>query len=231
MCGVVGMVGRGPVNQRIYDALIVLQHRGQDAAGMATGNRGRLHLRKDNGLVQDVFQQRHIDRLLGHIGVGHVRYPTAGTSSSAEAQPMYVNSPYGITLAHNGNLTNSDALKADLFREDRRHRNTGSDSEVLLNVFAHQLQMMNVEKPDADNVFQAVRGTHERCRGAYAAAGQIPGGQAAGALRIHQHPMANDAAQSLENAPAVLVRQVAEQGDDLRRRPTSWDFRRQKAGA
>ena len=175
MCGVVGMVGRGPVNQRIYDALIVLQHRGQDAAGMATGNRGRLHLRKDNGLVQDVFQQRHIDRLLGHIGVGHVRYPTAGTSSSAEAQPMYVNSPYGITLAHNGNLTNSDALKADLFREDRRHLNTGSDSEVLLNVFAHQLQMMNVEKPDADNVFQAVRGTHERCRGAYAAVAMIIG--------------------------------------------------------
>ena len=175
MCGVVGVVGRGPVNQRIYDALIVLQHRGQDAAGMATGNGDRLHLRKDNGLVQDVFQQRHIDRLLGHIGVGHVRYPTAGTSSSAEAQPMYVNSPYGITLAHNGNLTNSDALKADLFREDRRHLNTGSDSEVLLNVFAHELQMMNVEKPDADNVFQAVRGTHERCRGAYAAVAMIIG--------------------------------------------------------
>ena len=175
MCGIVGLVGRGPVNQRIYDALIVLQHRGQDAAGMATGDGDRLHLRKDNGLVQDVFQQRHIDRLVGNIGLGHVRYPTAGSSSSAEAQPMYVNSPYGITLAHNGNLTNSDALKADLFREDRRHLNTASDSEVLLNVFAHELQMMHVERPGADDVFQAIAAVHQRCQGAYAAVAMIMG--------------------------------------------------------
>ena len=175
MCGIVGLVGRGPVNQRIYDALIVLQHRGQDAAGMATGDGNRLHLRKDNGLVQDVFQQRHIDRLVGNIGLGHVRYPTAGSSSSAEAQPMYVNSPYGITLAHNGNLTNSDALKADLFREDRRHLNTGSDSEVLLNVLAHELQTMHVERPGADDIFQAIGAVHRRCQGAYAAVAMIIG--------------------------------------------------------
>ncbi len=175
MCGIVGLVGRGPVNQRIYDALTVLQHRGQDAAGMATSDGYHLHMRKDNGLVQDVFQQRHIDRLVGHAGIGHVRYPTAGSSSPAEAQPLYVNSPYGITLAHNGNLTNSEALKADLFREDRRHVNTGSDSEVLLNVLAHELQTMSVDKLGADEVFKAISTVHERCRGAYATVVMIIG--------------------------------------------------------
>lgn len=175
MCGIVGLVGRSPVNQQIYDALTVLQHRGQDAAGMVTGDGQQLHLRKDNGLVHDVFRQRHIDQLVGSIGIGHVRYPTAGSASSAEAQPMYVNSPYGVTLAHNGNLTNSDALKAGLFREDKRHLNTGSDSEVLLNVLAHELQSMNLDQPDADDVFRAVQGVHERCQGAYAAVAMIVG--------------------------------------------------------
>ena len=175
MCGIVGLVCADPVNQQIYDALTVLQHRGQDAAGMVTSDGVRLHLRKDNGLVQDVFEQHHINQLVGNIGIGHVRYPTAGSSSSAEAQPMYVNSPYGITLAHNGNLTNSDDLKADLFSEDRRHVNTGSDSEVLLNVFAHELQMMNVDHPGADDIFAAIAGVHRRCEGAYAAVAMITG--------------------------------------------------------
>ncbi|MCY3639968.1 MAG: class II glutamine amidotransferase, partial [Gammaproteobacteria bacterium] len=175
MCGIVGLVCADPVNQQIYDALTVLQHRGQDAAGMVTSDGVRLHLRKDNGLVQDVFEQPHIEQLIGNIGIGHVRYPTAGSSSSAEAQPMYVNSPYGITLAHNGNLTNFEALKADLFSEDRRHVNTSSDSEVLLNVFAHELQMMDVDQPSADNIFAAIAGVHRRCQGAYAAVAMITG--------------------------------------------------------
>ena len=175
MCGIVGIVGARPVNQEIYDALTVLQHRGQDAAGMVTSDGHRLHLRKATGLVQDVFQQRHIDRLVGNVGIGHVRYPTAGSSSSAEAQPMYVNSPYGVTLAHNGNLTNAESLQADLFRADRRHVNTSSDSEVLLNVFAHELQATQAHTPSADDVFKAVAGVHQRCRGAYAAVAMIVG--------------------------------------------------------
>jgi len=136
MCGIVGIVGREPVNQSLYDALLVLQHRGQDAAGIVTCENGRLHLRKSNGLVSDVFDQEHMLRLRGNMGVGHVRYPTAGCSSSAEAQPFYVNSPYGIVLAHNGNLINAEELKRDLFREDLRHINTDSDSEILLTIFA-----------------------------------------------------------------------------------------------
>ena len=135
MCGIVGIVSKESVNQQLYDALTVLQHRGQDAAGMATSMDGRLHLRKGNGLVRDVFLDQHMQSLVGNIGIGHCRYPTAGSSSSAEAQPMYVNSPYGITLAHNGNLTNANQLQADLFAEDLRHTNTDSDSEVLLNVW------------------------------------------------------------------------------------------------
>ena len=126
MCGVVGMVSGSAVNQQLYDALTVLQHRGQDAAGIVTCDSGILYLRKGNGLVSDVFQQQHMQRLVGNMGIGHVRYPTAGSSNSAEAQPMYVNSPYGITLAHNGNLTNSEQLKRDVYREDLRHVNTGS---------------------------------------------------------------------------------------------------------
>ena len=175
MCGIVGIVGNRPVNQEIYDALTVLQHRGQDAAGMVTSDGHRLHLRKAAGLVHDVFLQRHIDRLVGNMGIGHVRYPTAGSSSSAEAQPMYVNSPYGVTLAHNGNLTNAESLQADLFREDLRHVNTSSDSEVLLNVFAHELQVTRAHEPSPGDIFQAVAGAHRRCRGAYAAVVMIIG--------------------------------------------------------
>ena len=175
MCGIVGLVSKGPVNQAIYDALTVLQHRGQDAAGMVTSDGNKLHLRKANGLVRDVFRQEHMQLLNGNIGIGHVRYPTAGSSSSAEAQPMYVNSPYGITLAHNGNLTNADQLKADLFAEDLRHINTASDSEVLLNVLAHELQQQRALDPTPNEIFKAVAGVHKRCRGAYAAVAMIIG--------------------------------------------------------
>ncbi len=175
MCGIVGIVSANPVNQEIYDALTVLQHRGQDAAGMVTSDGIKLHLRKGNGLVRDVFHQQHMQRLNGTMGIGHVRYPTAGSSSSAEAQPMYVNSPYGITLAHNGNLTNADQLKADLFAEDLRHINTDSDSEVLLNILAHELQRQRALDPSPAEIFTAVAGVHKRCRGAYAAVAMIIG--------------------------------------------------------
>ena len=138
MCGIVGIHGTGPVNQPLYDALTVLQHRGQDAAGIATTAGGRIFLHKENGMVKDVFRTRHMRELVGNLGIGHVRYPTAGSSSTEEAQPLYVNSPYGIALGHNGTLTNADALKEELFALDRRHLNTSSDSEVLLNVLAHE---------------------------------------------------------------------------------------------
>jgi len=175
MCGIVGIVGSSPVNQPLYDALMVLQHRGQDAAGIMTYNHGRLHLRKDNGLARDVFDNEHMISLRGQMGIGHVRYPTAGCSSSAEAQPFYVNSPYGICLAHNGNLTNADEIKEELFRQDRRHINTDSDSEILLNVFAHELaeQSGGLEITEQD-IFRAVQGVHRRCRGGYAVVAMIP---------------------------------------------------------
>jgi amidophosphoribosyltransferase len=175
VCGIVGIVSLNAVNQSIYDALTVLQHRGQDAAGIMTCEGNRLYLRKDNGLVRDVFHTRHMLRLHGTMGIGHVRYPTAGCESSAEAQPFYVNSPYGITLAHNGNLVNAEELKQNLFREDLRHINTDSDSEVLLNVFAHELQRRGKLEINADDVFAAVAGVHRRCRGAYAAVAMITG--------------------------------------------------------
>ncbi len=176
MCGIVGIVSGKPVNQAIYDALTVLQHRGQDAAGIMTcDDEGRLYLRKDNGLVRDVFHTRHMVRLRGNIGIGHVRYPTAGCSSSAEAQPFYVNSPYGISLAHNGNLTNAAELKRDLFREDLRHINTDSDSEILLNVFAHEIQRQGKLRVNEDDVFEAIARVHQRCRGGYAAVAMITG--------------------------------------------------------
>ncbi len=175
MCGIVGIVARGAVNQAIYDALTVLQHRGQDAAGIVTCEDNRLHLRKDGGLVRDVFQVRHMLNLAGHMGIGHVRYPTAGCTTSAEAQPFYVNSPFGITLAHNGNLTNAEELKRDLFKEDFRHINTDSDSEVLLNVFAHELLEQKRLSINEENIFKAVAGVHRRCRGAYAAIALIIG--------------------------------------------------------
>jgi amidophosphoribosyltransferase len=141
MCGIVGVVGHSPANQVLYDSLILLQHRGQDAAGITTYDQdGKIFSRKSLGLVRDVFQDHHMMRLQGNVGIGHVRYPTAGRAmSSAEAQPFYVNSPFGIALGHNGNLVNADELKAHLFAEDKRHINTNSDSEILLNVFAHEL--------------------------------------------------------------------------------------------
>ena len=175
MCGIVGIVAKTHVNQIIYDALTVLQHRGQDAAGIVTSNEGKLYLRKDNGLASDVFRTRHMQRLVGNIGIGHVRYPTAGSSSSAEAQPFYVNSPYGITLAHNGNLTNTAELAEDIYQADLRHVNTTSDSEVLLNVFAHELQRQNQLKPTPEMIFEAVKRVHKRVRGGYAVVAMICG--------------------------------------------------------
>jgi amidophosphoribosyltransferase len=169
------MVGHGPVNQAIYDALTVLQHRGQDAAGIVTWGDAGLQARKDNGLVRDVFHQRHMLRLTGNVGLGHVRYPTAGGSKAAEAQPFYVNSPFGICLAHNGNLTNFDELAELLTCEDRRHLNTGSDSEVLLNVFAHELQSRTNGRLTPHQIFDAVEAVHRRCSGGYAVVALIIG--------------------------------------------------------
>ena len=175
MCGIAAIVSHQAVNQELYDALTVLQHRGQDAAGIVTCERGRLHLRKDNGLTRDVFTNAQMLKLKGNMGIAHVRYPTAGCTSSAEAQPFYVNSPFGLTLAHNGNLTNTEELKIVLFVEDQRHINTDSDSEVLLNVFAHELQSLGKLDLSVDDVFQAVSGVHRRCRGAYAVVIMIAG--------------------------------------------------------
>lgn len=175
MCGIVGMVAREPVNQALYDALMVLQHRGQDAAGIVTCDGGRVYLRKDRGLVRDVFQAHHMLNLRGNVGVGHARYPTAGCTTSAEAQPFYVNSPYGIILAHNGNLTNVDDLKRELFAEDLRHINTDSDSEVLLNVFAHELAAQGRQRLQPADIFQAVSRVHTRCTGGYAVVAMIVG--------------------------------------------------------
>ena len=173
MCGLVGLVAKTDVAPDIYDALTVLQHRGQDAAGIMTCMGGRFSQRKSEGLVRDVFRQHHMQRLQGTMGVGHVRYPTAGSSGVALAQPFYVNSPYGIALAHNGNLTNSEQLARELFQDDLRHLNTDSDSEVLLNVFAHELQTLGKLSPSADDIFKAVEAVHRRCRGGYAAVGLL----------------------------------------------------------
>ena len=175
MCGIAGIVSHQNVNQELYDALTVLQHRGQDAAGIVTCEDGRFYLRKDNGLARDVFSTEQMMKLRGSMGIAHVRYPTAGCSSSAEAQPFYVNSPFGLTLAHNGNLTNTEELKEQLFKDDQRHLNTNSDSEILLNVFAHELQQLGKLRIDADDVFQAVSAVHKRCRGAYAVVLMIAG--------------------------------------------------------
>ncbi len=175
MCGLVGVVARENVGVCLYDTLTVLQHRGQDAAGIMTSDNGKLNLRKDNGLVRDVFRTRHMRRLTGQMGIGHVRYPTAGSSGPALAQPFYVNTPYGLSLAHNGNLTNTQELSRSLYRTDLRHINTDSDSEVLLNIFAHELQQQNKIEPSPGDLFAAVRGVHERCRGGYAAIVMITG--------------------------------------------------------
>ncbi|MBW7859745.1 MAG: amidophosphoribosyltransferase [Rhodocyclaceae bacterium] len=177
MCGIIGVVARTPVNQLLYDGLQVLQHRGQDAAGIATSEEGRFFLHKGPGLVRDVFRTRNMRNLVGNWGIGHVRYPTAGSACNpAEAQPFYVNSPFGLLLAHNGNLTNAEELKREIFLSDLRHVNTNSDSEVLLNVLAHELQAAaNGFKLDDEAVFRAVANVHRRCRGAYAAVVMIAG--------------------------------------------------------
>ena len=175
MCGIVGVVGRSSVGLELYEGLSMMQHRGQDAAGIVTCAGDRLTLRKANGLVRDVFGQSHISALEGSMGIGHVRYPTAGTSSTAEAQPMYVNSPFGICMAHNGNLINADDLNEELFRSDRRHINTSSDSEVLLNVFAHELQAVAGLRLKPEDVFNAVERVHARAIGAYSALALIAG--------------------------------------------------------
>ncbi|MBD5800749.1 Amidophosphoribosyltransferase [Azoarcus sp. Aa7] len=177
MCGIIGVVAKSPVNQLLYDGLQVLQHRGQDAAGIATSEGGRFLMHKGPGLVRDVFRTRNMRNLVGNWGIGHVRYPTAGSACNpAEAQPFYVNSPFGLLLAHNGNLTNSEELKREMFLSDLRHINTNSDSEVLLNVLAHELQAAAKGfKLDEDAVFRAVAGVHRRCRGAYAVVVMIAG--------------------------------------------------------
>ncbi|WP_118181510.1 amidophosphoribosyltransferase [Paraburkholderia phosphatilytica] len=170
MCGIVGVVSRSPVNQLLYDSLLLLQHRGQDAAGIATANGSTFHMHKANGMVRDVFRTRNMRSLPGMVGIGQVRYPTAGSASSEEeAQPFYVNAPFGIILAHNGNLTNWPQLKDEMFRVDRRHVNTNSDTEVLLNVLAHELQLSSSGlQLDPTALFKAVSGVHRRVRGSYA---------------------------------------------------------------
>ncbi len=177
MCGIVGVVARSPVNQILYDGLLVLQHRGQDAAGIVTADSASFHMHKGGGMVRDVFRTRNMRSLVGNAGIGHTRYPTAGSAySAAESQPFYVNSPFGIVLGHNGNLTNADQLKNDLFRLDLRHVNTESDSEVLLNVLAHELAANATNfKLDPATIFAAVSGVHRRCRGAYAVVAMIAG--------------------------------------------------------
>ncbi len=175
MCGIVGIVATEPVNLDLYESLSVLQHRGQDAAGIMTCEHGKFYMRKGNGLVRDVFFSQHMKRLRGNMGIGHARYPTAGCSSSLEAQPFYVNSPYGIALAHNGNLTNTEKLKTELFQEDLRHLNTESDTEAILNVFAHELASLAKPQFDVDAIFRSVSAVHERCKGGYAIIAMIVG--------------------------------------------------------
>lgn len=177
MCGIVGVMAQSPVNQLIYDSLLLLQHRGQDAAGIATAHDEFFSMHKAHGLVRDVFRTRNMRTLIGNSGIGQVRYPTAGSSASVdEAQPFYVNAPFGITFAHNGNLTNWRELREQLFKHDRRHINTNSDSEVLLNVFAHELQQAsNGVTLDENAVFEAVAAVHRRAKGAYAVIANISG--------------------------------------------------------
>jgi amidophosphoribosyltransferase len=177
MCGILGVVAKGAANQLLYDGLLVLQHRGQDAAGIVTCEGSSFHMHKGSGYVRDVFRTRDMRALVGQMGIAHARYPTAGSAfAAAEAQPFYVNSPFGIVLGHNGNLTNSEQLKNELFREDLRHVNTDSDSEVLLNVLAHELQGVIANRHlDPATIFQAVAGVHRRCRGAYAVVAMIAG--------------------------------------------------------
>ncbi len=175
MCGIVGVFGHQPVGQIIYDSLSMLQHRGQDAAGIATSFEDRFYLHKGNGLITDVFDPGNMAKLIGTAGIGHVRYPTAGCGSVAEAQPFYVNSPYGIVFAHNGNLTNVGEIVESIFQRDLRHLNTTSDSEVMLNVFAHALAQRHAAHPSAEDVFAAVEEVHRRCKGGYSVVAMISG--------------------------------------------------------
>ena len=175
MCGVVGIVGKSDVAQDLYYALTILQHRGQDAAGIATCDEKNFHIRKQVGLVRDVFQEQHMQNLLGHAGIGHVRYPTAGSHGRELAQPMYVNSPYGISIAHNGNLINSKKVTKSLLEKDLRFLNTDSDSEVLLNVFANELRRQGKVSPGPEDIFAAIKETHRRVKGAYSAVIMING--------------------------------------------------------
>ena len=177
MCGIVGIVAKSQVNQLLYDGLTVLQHRGQDAAGIVTADGRTFHMHKDRGLVRDVFRTRDMRALTGHMGIAHCRYPTAGSASSAaESQPFYVNSPFGVVLGHNGNLVNTAELQRELFQDDLRHVNTNSDSEVLLNVLAHELaQAAKGQRLDPDAIFTAVAGVHRRAKGAYAIVAMIAG--------------------------------------------------------
>ena len=176
MCGIVGISAETNVAAEIYDSLLMLQHRGQDAAGMVVCDaQDKLNSRKSMGYVRDVFQQRHMNKLMGNYGIGHVRYPTAGGTGKEFAQPMYVNSPYGISMVHNGNLTNSKELGVQLFHAEMRHLNTDSDSEVLLNIFAHELGKQREIYPSAEHIFKAVAKTHRRCDGAYAVLALITG--------------------------------------------------------
>ncbi|MGA9333830.1 MAG: amidophosphoribosyltransferase [Rudaea sp.] len=168
MCGIIGIVGKSEVAPLLYDGLTVLQHRGQDAAGIATVEGNRLRLHKHGGLVRDVFQNADMLKLRGNIGIGHCRYPTAGSEQATEAQPFYVNSPYGIALGHNGNLVNTQALQREMYEDDRRHINTDSDSEILLNIFAHELQIQERHALTPDHIFKAVGAVHARARGGYA---------------------------------------------------------------
>jgi amidophosphoribosyltransferase len=177
MCGILGIVARSPVNQLLYDGLLLLQHRGQDAAGIVTSEHKTFHMQKGNGMVRDVFRTRNMRSLPGNMGIAHCRYPTAGSAfSTAESQPLYVNSPFGIVLGHNGNLTNSEKLKDEMFRQDLRHINTNSDSEVLLNVLAHELEKASVKlRLEPQTIFTAVAKVHQRVRGAYAVIAMIAG--------------------------------------------------------
>jgi len=175
MCGIIGIFAQQSVNQSLYDGLTVLQHRGQDAAGIVTSDGDRLCMRKDNGLVRDVFHTRHMLGLEGNMGIGHVRYPTAGCDSRSEAQPFYVNSPFGVALGHNGNLTNAMELQKELFRDDLRHLNTNSDSEVLLNIFAHELHQSSSLQLGPQDIFKAVSAVHKRVKGAYSVVALIVG--------------------------------------------------------
>lgn len=202
MCGIAGIVSHSSVAQELFDALTVLQHRGQDAAGMITVDDSMFHLRKANGLVRDVFRNRHMQRLTGNLGIAHVRYPTAGSSSSAEAQPFYVNSPFGIALAHNGNLTNAAELQGEVLRLAKRHINTTSDSELLLNILAHELLKSEGIKLQPEEAFDAVAKVHQRVQGAYAVVAAIIGN---GILAFRDpHGI----------RPLVIGKRTTEQGDE-----------------